>query len=42
MFVGYQWSWGPFAKFHDYMVTSLEDNSEQYSLEYVKLQNDTI
>lgn len=42
MFVGYQWSWGPFVKLHDYKVSSLEGNSEQYSLEYVKPQNSNV
>lgn len=42
MFVGYQWSWGPFVRFHDYKVASLEGNSEQYGLEYVMPQNDNI
>lgn len=42
MFVGYQWSWGPFVKLHDYKVSALEGNAEQYSLAYVQTQNDSI
>lgn len=42
MFVGYQWSWGPFVKLHDYKVASLEGNLERYSLENVKPQNSNV
>lgn len=42
MFVGYQWSWGPFIKLHDFKVSSLAGNSEQYALENVKTQSDSI
>ncbi len=42
MFVGYQWSWGPFVKLHDYKVSSLEGNSQQYSLDYVETQDGSI
>ena len=31
-FCGYQWSWGPFMKLHDFKTSSLEGNGEKYSL----------
>lgn len=32
-FCGYQWSWGPFMKLHDFKTSSLEGNGEKYSLD---------
>ena len=32
-FCGYQWSWGPFMKLHDFKTSALEGNSEKYSLD---------
>lgn len=32
-FCGYQWSWGPFMKFHDFKTSALEGNGEKYSLD---------
>lgn len=35
-FCGYQWSWGPFVKLHDYKTASLAGNAEQYSPDSVE------
>lgn len=32
-FCGYQWSWGPFMKLHDFKTSALEGNGEKYSLD---------
>lgn len=32
-FCGYQWSWGPFMKLHDFKTSALEGNDEKYSLD---------
>ena len=35
-FCGYQWSWGPFAKLHDYQTSSLAGNAAEYAPEQVQ------
>lgn len=36
-FCGYQWSWGPFVKLHDYKMAALAGNAEQYALNAVEV-----
>jgi len=35
-FCGYEWSWGPFAKLHDFKTTDLPGNAAQYAPEQVE------
>ena len=42
MFVGYQWSRGPFVKFHDFKIVSYAGNAQQYSLDNVSLVNENV
>ena len=34
-FCGYQWSWGPFHKLHDFKTSNLPGNAQQYGLKQV-------
>lgn len=34
-FCGYQWSWGPFHKLHDFKTSNLPGNARQYALKQV-------
>lgn len=34
-FCGYQWSWGPFHKLHDFKTSNLPGNAQQYDLKQV-------
>lgn len=34
-FCGYQWSWGPFCKLHDFKTSKLPGNASQYALKQV-------
>lgn len=40
-FCGYQWSWGPFVKLHDYKTVSLAGNAEQYALDTVEIKENS-
>jgi len=40
-FCGYQWSWGPFMKLHDFKTSALEGNGEKYSLDNAALNADS-
>lgn len=34
-FCGYQWSWGPFHKLHDFRTSHLPGNAQRYDLKQV-------
>ncbi len=34
-FCGYQWSWGPFCRLHDFKTSNLPGNAKQYALKQV-------
>ena len=40
-FCGYQWSWGPFVKLHDYKTASLAGNAEQYALDTIEVERNS-
>lgn len=40
-FCGYQWSWGPFVKLHDYKTASLAGNAEQYALDTAEVKENS-